>query len=420
MNVKEISTKFGNFNIERYPALKNDSLQGFDSSDEYILNYIHENNFVSEDENCNVLVLNDSFGAVSISLSSYCKKIFSITDSYQAKTGCQNNISTNNISEDKVIYFDSLFKEDDIKTFSENNFDIIAIKIPKSSALLEFQLQSIASLMENSNNENIKIIGFGKAKNIHTSTLKLFEDIIGETKTSLAVKKSRLIFSEYNKDNKSYKSTEKFPVNYTIKNNNLFPDDDIKMINHCNLFSARKLDFGTTFLLENFPKLEINEEETCKVVDFGCGNGIISLFLAKKYPENQDMNLILIDESSMAIDSAIQSFDKNEEEETISKRCEFVNGSNFEKLENDSVDYIVSNPPFHQEFAINQEITQNMLEDAYRVLKAGGEIIIVANRHLKYHGKIQKVFGNYKNVASNPKFVVLSAKKVNIMDLLIL
>ncbi|MGR5471324.1 methyltransferase, partial [Vibrio astriarenae] len=42
------------------------------------------------------------------------------------------------------------------------------------------------------------IIAVNKAKEIHTSTLKLFEKYLGETKTSLAWKKHRLVFSRAN------------------------------------------------------------------------------------------------------------------------------------------------------------------------------------------------------------------------------
>ena len=39
------------------------------------------------------------------------------------------------------------------------------------------------------------VVGTGMVKEIHTSTLNLFERILGPTKTSLAEKKARLIFT---------------------------------------------------------------------------------------------------------------------------------------------------------------------------------------------------------------------------------
>ncbi|MCV5746512.1 23S rRNA (guanine(1835)-N(2))-methyltransferase, partial [Escherichia coli] len=42
------------------------------------------------------------------------------------------------------------------------------------------------------------VIAVNKVKEIHTSTLKLFEKYLGETKTSPAWKKHRLVFSHAN------------------------------------------------------------------------------------------------------------------------------------------------------------------------------------------------------------------------------
>jgi 16S rRNA (guanine1207-N2)-methyltransferase len=52
-----------------------------------------------------------------------------------------------------------------------------------------------------------------------------------------------------------------------------------------------------------------------------------------------------------------------------------------------------------------------MFMEARRVLVEGGELRIVGNRHLGYHAKLKKLFGNCTTVAANKKFVVLSATK---------
>ena len=52
-----------------------------------------------------------------------------------------------------------------------------------------------------------------------------------------------------------------------------------------------------------------------------------------------------------------------------------------------------------------------MFIDARRVLKIGGELRIIGNRHLDYHGKLERIFGNCKLIGSNSRFVVLSATK---------
>ena len=52
-----------------------------------------------------------------------------------------------------------------------------------------------------------------------------------------------------------------------------------------------------------------------------------------------------------------------------------------------------------------------MFKQAKDTLKEGGELRIIGNRHLDYHDKLNRMFGNCKLLGSNKKFVVLSATK---------
>ena len=52
-----------------------------------------------------------------------------------------------------------------------------------------------------------------------------------------------------------------------------------------------------------------------------------------------------------------------------------------------------------------------MFKDAKRVLKQGGELRIVGNRHLAYHQKLKAIFSNFELVASNKKFSINCCKK---------
>ena len=70
---------------------------------------------------------------------------------------------------------------------------------------------------------------------------------------------------------------------------------------------------------------------------------------------------------------------------------------------------MLSNPPFHSHQATTDTTAWRMFTGARRVLRPGGEMWVVGNRHLGYHVKLRKVFGNSQLVASDPKFVVLKA-----------
>ena len=76
-----------------------------------------------------------------------------------------------------------------------------------------------------------------------------------------------------------------------------------------------------------------------------------------------------------------------------------------------SVDIVLCNPPFHQQHAVTGHIASQMFTDAKRVLKQGGRLRIVANRHLGYADVLKRLFGNCQQLAADPKFVILEAIK---------
>lgn len=80
-------------------------------------------------------------------------------------------------------------------------------------------------------------------------------------------------------------------------------------------------------------------------------------------------------------------------------------------VEPGSADLILCNPPFHQTRSMDDSVAWRMFHAARRVLSPGGSLWIVGNRHLGYHTKLRRLFGNGDVVASNPKFVVLRATK---------
>jgi 16S rRNA (guanine1207-N2)-methyltransferase len=67
------------------------------------------------------------------------------------------------------------------------------------------------------------------------------------------------------------------------------------------------------------------------------------------------------------------------------------------------------NPPFHQQQAITDHIAWQMFCDAKRVLTNHGRLLVIGNRHLGYHAKLKRLFGNVSVIASNKKFVILQA-----------
>jgi 16S rRNA (guanine1207-N2)-methyltransferase len=370
----ELQSPFGNFLLKRFPTQNNLPLRAWDAADEYILDYIHENKILNE--NSKVLILNDGFGALTINLR--LNQPTNWSDSFLAHKGCENNFKVNEIAPTwtKLKSTDELTGE----------YDIIIIKIPKSTRHFKVQLQKINDII----GPKAKVISGGMIKHLPRSTQDMLTKIIGPTNTSLARKKARLFFSDWQEKNVSQSS----PTS-TYFNSNLNQD----LLNFSNVFSRDKLDKGTAILLEQFDKLPNKR----KVIDLGCGNGILGLRAQQLMP---DSRVTFIDESYMAVASAKFNFENIFD----SKKADFLTGNCLDPFDGNA-DLILCNPPFHQQHAIGDFIAWNMFVQSFDKLESRGELWIVGNRHMNYHAKLQKLFKNCELIVSNKTFVVLRAIK---------
>lgn len=372
----------GEFQLSRYPNRKNDRLRAWDAADEYLLNFINEE--ISSDQKLNILIINDSFGALATALAEHSLTVW--TDSWLSQQGIKQNYSSNNISLDSLQLLNSIETPEDA-------YDLVLIKTTKNHSWLEEQLIRIKPTLSISS----KVIGAGMAKSIHTSTLNLFEKYIGATKTSLAKKKARLIFSTPDLNIKTTNSS--YPKSYILEGT------DFVVFNQANVFSRESLDIGTRFFLQHIPQ----SEKYKSIIDLACGNGVVGLIASAINP---DATVHFLDESYMAVESAKQSFEtafnKEESEQHIATFSVNDCLTNFKK---NSADLILNNPPFHQDNAIGDEVAWQMFKQSKDVLKQGGELWVIGNRHLGYHTKLKKVFDNCEVIATNKKFVILKSFK---------
>ncbi|PKF63621.1 23S rRNA (guanine(1835)-N(2))-methyltransferase [Psychromonas sp. psych-6C06] len=372
-----------NLVLHRHPRHKKETLQAWDSADEYLINHFTENELQKQlGEDGQLLIINDGFGALSCFFQDY--KRTTVTDSYISLSSIKLNMQRNNCATENILLQDCL------QTFPEN-VKIVLIKVPKTNAYLEYLLQQLRTVVA----PDTIIVAAGKVNMIHNSTLDLFEKYIGSTKTSLAKKKSRLIFSLVERQN--------------------VPEDEIattwevekqqwKIHNHANVFSRNHLDIGGRYLMDNLPDGEFE-----KIVDLGCGNGVVGMSAMETY---SDAQVTFIDESYMAVDSARINVIKNFEEEQ-SDTARFVVNNGLVGFKPRSYDLILCNPPFHQQQVITDHIAWSMFNDAHFCLQDNGELVIVGNRHLDYQDKLERIFGNCELVTENKKFVILRAVKMD-------
>ena len=374
--METLSSSFGNFQLQRVPVRNKETLRAWDAADEYLLNHFSELGLTSAQAG-QVLVVNDTYGALTLALAAFHPVNWS--NSWLAHEGLRHNARLNSTDISGVRCLPSTEGLD----FTPS---VVCMKLPHNTCLLEEQLQAIRKAVP----AGTMLIAADMAKHIHTSTLELFEKHFGATTTSLAKKKARLIFSTVDKTLPEEPST--FP--------RIIEHKGMHLVNHAGVFSRQKLDIGTRFFLQHLPEAQ----QDATIVDLGCGNGALGVHIGQC---NSQGHIHFVDESYMSVKSARESWLVN----GLDGRAQFTANDCLTGFPDNSVDIVVCNPPFHQGNAVGDHIAWQMFKQSFDVLKKGGELRIIGNRHLGYHIKLKKLFGNCQNVASNNKFVVLSARK---------
>ena len=362
--------------LERYPQQEESTqLQAWEAADEYLLQQLENVNIGGRP----VLIFNDNFGTLACALHAH--RPYSVSDSYMSQLATRHNLKLNGLDPEQVTLLDSLAELPAAPA-------VVLIRVPKALALLEQQLRALRHVVT----EDTLIVAGAKARDVHTSTMQLFEKVLGPTRTSLAWKKARLIFCQ---------AADIVPPAAAETTNWTLDGTDWLIHNHANVFSRGSLDIGARLFMEHLPR-GLNGH----IVDLGCGNGVIGLTALAQNPEAQ---VTFVDESYMAVASSELNVEHNLPQEL--DRCQFEVNNALAGIERESVQAVLCNPPFHQQHAITDHTAWQMFCDAKRCLQVGGELRIVGNRHLDYHQKLKRLFGNCTLVASNKKFVILRAVK---------
>ncbi|WKE64895.1 methyltransferase [Gallaecimonas kandeliae] len=358
--------------LQRYPPQLEDNLQAWDSADEYLLQSLVPSQL---DRSRPVLVLGDGFGALSCALSSF--KLTSVTDSFVSRKAIEQNLERLGLPGVDIVPPQAPWPQEP---------QLVLAKIPKQLSLLEYWLAKLKPLL----GPDTQVWFAGRDRDIPERAEALLGKYLGPTERLLGWKKARAFFSH---------SDGKAPLPMPAPLRWPLEGTAFTLTNHANVFSRQSLDIGARLMLANLPEGRFD-----RVIDLGCGNGVLALAMANRYPE---AHYSLVDESYLAVASAEENMAHNLPQ--VDAHC-LANDclSGFPSV---SADLVLCNPPFHQQQAVTDHVAWQMMKDAQRVLRPGGELWLVGNRHLGYHLKLKRLFGGCQVVASDRKFVILKAVK---------
>lgn len=385
-NAQQLDTDLGSCLLDRYPQTSDRSLRAWDAADEYLLEHIAKQDRQFD----RVLLVNDAFGALSCVLSrafSQCE-LYHWSDSILSQVAVSANVKRNSLD------CDPTFLESTGSLPGE--FDLVLIKVPKTTALLADQLTRLRPHLR----RDALVIAAGMVRNLSRSSFQSFEKILGPVTTSLAQKKARLIFATIDVTLESRAIPEPLVVTD--------PALGFPLFGYANVFSRQRLDPGARYFLDHFSSLP----DAKSVVDLGCGNGVLGISYQRAY---RNAELCFIDESYMAVASAHDGYCHQFcPADVMSKsgcdgRARFMVNDGLSGFADRSIDLILCNPPFHQQHTVAENTAHAMFAQSRRCLREAGELWVVANRHLRYQAVLKRLFGSCSVVATGPRFNVYRA-----------
>ncbi len=164
------------------------------------------------------------------------------------------------------------------------------------------------------------------------------------------------------------------------------------------VFSGKRIDKGTEVLIEN---CKVDNDD--RILDYGCGYGAVGIAVAKAFPESE---VIMTDINKRAIKLAKMNLESNSIDNAGVHHI-----SKFQKQKK-YFDVVLLNPPQ----TAGKQVCFNMIEESQKYLKDNGSLQLVA-RHNKggkeLSKKMQKVFGNVKEIAKKGGYRVYASKKGN-------
>lgn len=160
------------------------------------------------------------------------------------------------------------------------------------------------------------------------------------------------------------------------------------------VFSWDRPDPGSVLFIQALPPL------AGRGADLGCGLGILShAVLASP----QVTELALVDLDRRAVDCARRNVQD--------PRAGFHWQDARTGPDLAGLDFVVMNPPFHDAGAEDKALGQAFIRRAHAVLRKGGVLWLVANRHLPYEGVLGDLFGKAALKAEGGGFKVYEARK---------
>jgi 16S rRNA (guanine1207-N2)-methyltransferase len=371
--------------LKRWPDLEAPELVAVDSADRLLLTELERE--VRADPTLlegDLVVIGDNYGALT--LGAIAGLGFKTVRVHQDALSGELALA-NNAKQTGVIDFTNFDLDADLVEGAR----IVVMRLPRALD----QLEQWCALIAANADEDVHVLAGGRIKHMSLGMNDAMRQYFGSVVASLAVQKSRVLRAKKPNEVAAAAALTQWPKRKRYDN------IDMTVCAQGGVFSSINLDIGTRELLAVIDQTPADAE---RIIDFGCGTGILATGIAKLRPSAQ---VIASDQSAAAVESARETIAANE----LQSQITVVRDDALSTQPDASADLILFNPPFHSGAAVHADTSVRLFEDAGRVLRPGGELWVVANRHLDYRAVLDRAVGQTRLVSSSPKFTVTATTK---------
>jgi len=175
--------------------------------------------------------------------------------------------------------------------------------------------------------------------------------------------------------------------------------DNLPLQSKPGIFGWNKIDQGSALLINQFPQFvqsfgEANRPQS--LLDLGCGYGFLACAAAQQGFEQ----ITATDNNAAALNACTKNFAALEVNGTV------ISGDAGSQLE-ERFDAIICNPPFHQGFNIDSELTAKFLTASKRLLAPKGRALFVVNNFIALEKKALDYFPRVREVARSGSFKLI-------------
>lgn len=373
----EFETPTGTFTLHRGSTPLDSPLRAWSAADRLVLDEVAAADPAGS--RAQMLVVNDAWGALAVPLAALEPQVWN--DSAVAFSAIDENLERNDLA---PLGSRAIPGHDRCP----GPIDLAIVQVPKSHRLLEWQLDGIAAALAPGG----RLVVAGMSKHLTKGVISAINHRFAEVDVRRAVGKARLIVAS---SPRALEPNDPTRLAFTT-------DEGVKVHEAPGVFSSGHLDVGTALLLDLLgADLREIVDTASTIADLGCGNGVIGTTLGGRHRNAQ---ITFADVSHLALAAARATAKANG---LAADDTEFVVADG---LPDGAFDVIVSNPPFHQDHALDAHLTERLMEQAAERLAPGGAVILVVQRHLNFHTRLLRWFGKVEVRSGHPSHVVLEAR----------